>query len=641
MSIKLTWLPRPERFEERVAELEERPQSVEWATLVGLANQQLDHLQTNALDRLLRQRMRFRPPEEAAASVRLAVLGSSTSSHLLPAIRVAALRRSMSCEVFEGQPGRYVDELRNEPALLDEFRPNCVLLALDSHHLAGASVQDEAQSVSQRLDALTACWTAARRRYDCPIFQTTLLPVFEPLLGNQEWRLDWSPAACVAHLNAGLRERAAQAGVNIIAMDERAARDGLRAWYSPRLWRRTKQEIHPGAAPIFGDLVARAIGAEWGRSWKCLVFDLDNTLWGGAVGEIGVERLRLGPTTPSGEAYTSFQEYLLHLSRRGVILAACSKNDEKSALSPFEEQHPGMALSRSDIACFRANWRDKSENLVEIAETLNIGLDSMVFVDDSPHERDLIRRRLPMVAVPELPPSHYDYTECLASAGYFEASSLTKEDVLRTARYQIEGQRKLASEVSASVGSGDPPKESLFAGPFDETTIRRAVQLINRTSQFNFTTRRYSEPEVRRMMADPGTLTVQISFSDRFGDAGVICAVIGKRTQNDVLDLDTFVMSCRALGREIEYAALDIVAGEAIAKGVRRITGQYKPTERNGIVRDLYARLGFLQISGTSTGASTWELDLHDYRPRRRRHLTGRCNFREWLQKRSPQHEYA
>src|SRR6185312_454811 len=298
--------------------------------------------------------------------------------------------------------------------------------------------------------------------------------------------------------------------------------DGLAAWHDPALWHRAKQEVHPSAAPGYGDLVARLLAAALGRSSKALVLDLDNTLWGGVIGDDGLEGIKLGQGSALGEAFVAFQRYARDLARRGVILAVCSKNDEANALEPFEK-HPEMVLRREDIACFAANWTDKASNLREIAERLNIGLDAVVFADDNPFERNIVRRELPMIAVPELPEDPALFSRCLADAGYFEATSLTNEDFERTALYQTNAAREslLASttDLDAYLRSLEM---TLVYRPIDEPGMTRVVQLINKTNQFNLTTTRYTEGDIRSIQADERAIALQFRLVDKLGDNGMI-----------------------------------------------------------------------------------------------------------------------
>jgi FkbH-like protein len=285
-------------------------------------------------------------------------------------------------------------------------------------------------------------------------------------------------------------------GVDILALDALLIEDGIDAWHNPALWHGAKQEISPVAAPRYGDLVARMLAAKRGLSAKCLVLDLDNTLWGGVIGDDGLDGIVLGQGSALGEAYLSFQTYVRELARRGIILAVCSKNDEQVAMAPFEK-HPEMVLRLSDIACFVANWDDKASNIRRIAATLNIGIDSLVFADDNPFERNLIRREIPAVAVPELPADPALYARCLADAGYFEANRLTQNDLERSEQYQANLKREV---MRASVTDLTQYLRSLTMRlewkRFDSVGLQRITQLINKTNQFNLTTRRYNETEV-------------------------------------------------------------------------------------------------------------------------------------------------
>ena len=394
---------------------------------------------TNALDQAVRRALTAPPPGLPTRSVRLALLGSATLTHLAPAIRVAGLRRSIWIDTYENEFGQYLQELADRSSALHRFQPTVVLLSLDTHHLTAAvttalDTSDTDNAMAEATDRIRQVWRLAREAFDCPIIHQTLLPLCPQMLGSNDHRLPGSRAAFVARLNAALRPMADAAGVHLLALDDRAAQDGVAAWHNPTFWHHAKQEITPAVAPLYGDLVARLLAAIQGRSAKCLVLDLDNTLWGGVVGDDGPEGIVVGQGSASGEAYLAFQDYCRELSRRGVILAVCSKNDEANALEPFDS-HPDMLLRRPDIACFVANWSDKAANIRQIAAELNIGLDSLVFIDDNPFERNLIRRELPMVAVPEVTEDPVSFIAAIADAGYFEAVAITNEDRDRTAQY--------------------------------------------------------------------------------------------------------------------------------------------------------------------------------------------------------------
>ena len=344
-----------------------------------------------------------------------------------------------------------------------------------------------------------------------------------------------SRANFVARLNARLQLMADEEGVDLLALDAQAARDGIDAWHNPALWHRSKQEIAVAAGPLYGELVARLIAAKKGYSYKCLVLDLDNTLWGGIIGDDGVEGIVIGQGTAVGEAFVAFQDYCRELSRRGVILAVCSKNDEANALEPFHF-HPDMVLKRSDISCFVANWSDKANNIRAIAQKLNIGLDSLVFVDDNPFERNLVRKELPMVAVPEIDEDPANSARTIADAGYFEGLYVTDEDRERTVLYRGNAQRDALKESATDLDSYLRELEMQLVWGGSTSCMQRIVQLITRSNKFNLTTRRYTEEDMLAVIADPKPSGCSLRLVDRFGDNGVIAIVIGRLREQADLD---------------------------------------------------------------------------------------------------------
>ncbi len=614
----LNWLPTVPDWRASLRAMPAEPKSG-WAAAASLAAANLNFIQTNMLDGALRKVLAGATPSGAiGVPVRLAILGSCTTAHLHAPIRVAGLRRGIPITTYESEYGQYWQELADPSSALHAFRPNCVLFLLDSHHLAAGSHvadPDPAAAMDAMQERLRGYWRLAREAFHCPIIQQTALPVHEPLMGGNEHRLPGSPAAFLARLNAAMPAMADAEGVDLLALDAAAARDGLAAWHDVALWHRSKQEIAPTAAPMFGELVARILAARQGRSAKCLVLDLDNTLWGGVVGDDGVDGLVLGQGSALGEGFTAFQAYARALSQRGIILAVVSKNDEANAFEPFD-RHPEMVLRRDDIACFVANWQDKAANLRHVASALNIGLDSLVFIDDNPFERDWVRQELPMVAVPEVGDDPALFPQIIARAGYFEGLAVTDEDRQRGVQYQGNLQR-----TSLQASSTDLPSYLRGLGMelswrrFDRTGLSRIVQLINKTNQFNLTTQRYTEEDVLAVIYNPQAFGLQLRLTDRFGDNGIIAIVIGKLRQNQDLVIDTWLMSCRVLGRQVEPTTLNLIAAEARSLGARRLMGEYTPTRKNGMVKDHYPRLGFTVEITEASGASINSLDLAGFTP--------------------------
>jgi FkbH-like protein len=627
LNLELDWLPQRADWQQALdeAKLLEHPAALEHYRL--LANTQMDFARTVKLDRAVQKCLGRGGVPAGWTAVRLALLGSSTLTQLVPGIRVAGMRRGLLIEVYEAPYGTYRQELTDPASGLHAFRPTVVLLALDARHLVGMGGEQNA------LEAMRACWRMAREALACAVVQQTVLPVFSPLLGNQEHRFSGSPAFLVDQINAAMRTAADEDGVSLLALDAFARDDGLRRWYDAGLWHRAKQEVHPAMSPLYGEQVARVLSALVGQSRKCLVLDLDNTLWGGVIGDDGLEGIELGQGGATGEAYLEFQRYAKGLLERGVVLAVCSKNDEANALLPFG-QHPEMALRRADIACFVANWEDKATNLRRIARELNLGLDALVFVDDNPAERGLVRRELPMIAVPEMPEDPAEYVRVLAAAGYFEGLGVTDEDRQRVAQYAANAQREAGRAAAAEGAATD--LQSYLAGlrmellwrPFDLAGRARIVQLINKTNQFNLTTRRVVDEEIARTTARADMLALQFRLKDTYGDNGMIGIVLCEPATPERLALegfassnvgaadlyiDTWLMSCRVLGRQVEEAMMNVVAAQALARGVRRIFGHYIPTTKNAMVREHYERMGFELVETNAGGATLWVLDVETY----------------------------
>ncbi len=625
----LDWLPVQPDWAERLAHTRSLSPDEALPLFRLLAAARMDFARTLKLDRAIQAQLK-QPAE--LTPVRLALLGSSTLAHLGAAIRVAGLRRGLWIELYEGPYGTYRQELADSVSALHRFGPSAVLLALDARHVVDL---ERAGGPGHALATMRECWRLAREAFSCAVIQQTLLPIFPPVLGNQEHRLADAAATVVDRVNAGVRSAALDDDVQLLALDAFARAEGVARWHEPALWYRAKQEVHPRFAPLYGDQVGRVLAALLGRAAKCLVLDLDQTLWGGVIGDDGLEGIVLGQSSAVGEAHLELQRYALALKERGVVLAVCSKNSEANALAPFD-QHPEMLLRRGDIACFVANWEDKAANLRRIARELNFGLDALVFVDDNPVERGLIRRELPEVNVPEMPPDPAEYVSLLAAAGYFEGLGVTAEDSQRTASYAaLAAARRIGDSGTAATTDLDGFLASLqmqlLWSAFDASNRPRITQLINKTNQFNLTGRRMVEAEVVRFASRPGVVTLQLRLRDVYGDHGMVGVVMAERAEvpeeslaccngdgraGTGLLITDWLMSCRVLGRQVELATLNVLAEQARARGARRLIGVYVPTPRNGMVADLYARLGFTEVDTMPDGATRWSLDLEGFQPR-------------------------
>ena len=612
MSLDLFWLPEVSAWRDALEAARELPPTAAFADFQRLANSRMDFVRAGQLDKAVQRYLAGHEGASGLPSVRLALLGSSTFSHLLPGIRLGALRRGFLVDIYTGPYGLYRQELADPNSGLYRFRPEIVCFAFDAQHLAPWEGSDPQETMAN----LRYCWQTAGDALGCTVIQQTALPRLPRLMGNNEDRLGSSPASVLQQVNNAIRDEARAGAVSLLGVDDWAAADGLSQWFDPALWLSAKQEVHPRASVVYGDQLGRLLAAMRGRSAKCLVLDLDNTLWGGVIGDDGVDGIVLGQGSPTGEAFVGLQRYARQLGQRGVILAVCSKNDLANAVAAFET-HPEMVLRQSDIACFVANWQDKAENLRYIAQTLNIGLDALVFVDDNPAERRLIRHELPMVAVPELPEDPAEYVGTLAEAGYFEAVEITAEDRERTQLYRANASREALRQTSTDLGSYlNGLDMQLFWSPFDAAGFKRIVQLINKTNQFNLTTRRYTDAEVTALMRDPAAVTLQLRLTDVHGDNGMIAVVIGRRTEDSSLLIDTWLMSCRVLGRGVEEATLNILSERAAELGCTSLTGEYKPTAKNAMVSEHYRRLGFDLIDTNEDASTRWALPLDRFTER-------------------------
>ncbi len=609
----LDWLPKLDTWKQELQAARALPPAEALPQLTRLANHSIDFVETARLDRAAEElRAQGVTSVGRTPPVKLAFLGSSTLGYLTPGIRAGALRRGFYIDVFEGAYAMYHQLLADETSELYAYRPDIVLLALDAHHLTAG----EGASAERALDQLRACWRLAKDRLGATVIQQTVLPIFQPILGSNEHRYGSSRHSIVHTLNEQMRRAADEDGVHLLALDTLSQRQGVVNWYEPALWHRAKQEVHPRLSPLYGDHVARLVASIRGLSFKCMVLDLDNTLWGGVIGDDGLSGIYLGQGHALGEAFSSFQNHVKSMAARGVILAVSSKNDHENALAPFQS-HPEMVLRTADIASFFANWDDKATNIRKVAQQLNIGLDALVFIDDNPFERNLIRRELPMLAVPELPEDPALYEDTIAAAGYFEATTLTSEDLSRPDLYRANATRAQALQQSTDMGSYlQSLQMQLYWSPFDEIGLPRIVQLINKSNQFNLTTKRYTTEGIARVMDDATSITLQLRLTDIYGDNGVIGIIIATQEEPDIYAVDTWLMSCRVLGRQVEQATLNLLVAQVQQKGARLLRGTYLPTEKNGMVKDHYGRLGFNRVSQEGEAASTWVLSVEDYVPK-------------------------
>jgi FkbH-like protein len=619
-SSHLHWLPSLADADEALRALGRLPDAAaRLAQIEHVARHQLDFLQTGKLQRILARTLAEIAAPAGLAPLKLAWLCSSTVDHLVPATQIAALRRGLLLSSYVTPYNQYRQALHDPGSPLFAFAPNAVIFGLDPGELfpgvpLSATPAEVQTAVDDRVSGLRALWARAREQLKCVVIQQIVPDLSPSVFGSLDRLVPGAPAAVAALTNQAIAAAAALDHVLLLDLDAASARLGKETWFDPVRWHHGKQLVAPPMAPLYGDVLARILAAARGLSKKCLVLDLDNTLWGGVVGDDGMENLVLGQGSAAGEAFLAFQRFARALNSRGIVLAVCSKNNHATAEAVFHK-HPEMVLKRDDIAVFVANWEDKATNLRRIATTLNLGLDALVFFDDNPAERAIVRQHLPMVAVPEVPEEPALYARCLAEGGYFEAAAFTADDVQRAQQYLGNARREETREAAGGdLGSYLASLNmELTVGHFDDVDLPRVAQLINKTNQFNLTTKRYTEAEVAELRADPGSICLHFRLKDTFGDNGIISVLIARQVAGEpTFAIDTWLMSCRVLGRGVEVAALQVLCAAARQRGATGLVGDYLPTPKNDLVRGHYEKLGFrpLDAGVDGTGSTRWGLAL-------------------------------
>ena len=583
--------------------------------LYSLANHALDENQLVSLARLAAEAFQSGAALQPFSPVKLGVLGDGTLSLIAPAVAGSALRHRLLVDTHVGEFNRALIDALDPSSPARSAGLDMALIVSDARVLGlaepAASRAAANEKVGRAFQQLRQTVEALRPSVASAILVQTVAAPLEPLFGSFDRIEPGSPLSMIAAFNARIAEWAADGSVVLVDVAHLAECVGLESWDDPGHWHASKLGFAPALLPVYADVVARTMAAVRGLSRKCLALDLDNTLWGGVIGDDGLSGIGLGQGSATGEAYLAVQRMALALRARGVVLAVCSKNEEANARAPFRE-HPDMLLREDHIAVFQANWTDKAANLRAIAETLNIGVDALVFLDDNPAERMQVRRELPLVAVPELPEDPAFYPRTLAAAGYFEAVSFSREDRERADMYRANARRAAALTASGDMGAYLSSLDMVCTiDRVGDVARARVAQLINKSNQFNLTTRRYSEGELVAAIRDPARHVAQVRLVDRFGDNGVIAVLIADKAP-DAWAIDTWLMSCRVLGRRVEEACLAHLVATARAEGASALIGKYIPSPRNSMVKDHYHKLGFA-LDSESDGTTTWRLDLDAY----------------------------
>jgi FkbH-like protein len=545
---------------------------------------------------------------------RIAILGGSTTVEVKSTLELFLLAQGIQPTFYESDYNRYCEDVLFENPDLWDFRPDIVFVHTTWHNvsqfpqLMETAVEVEAR-VRHEMARFESMWEKINTGLGALIIQNNFdLPRLRPL-GNLEATESFGRVNFLLRLNAEFASYARNHSRFLINdIHYLSAQVGLTSWLDHSYWYNFHMALSQTATVALARNVTAIVKSVYGKSKKCLVLDLDNTLWGGAIGDDGLQNLILGRDHPVGEAFISFQQYVKDLQRRGVILAACSKNDVENAQEGFS--HPDSVLKLEDFSAFKANWDPKPDNIREIAAELNIGLDSVVFVDDNPAERTLVAEQLPEVAVPDVGSDVSSFAEVLENEHYFETDKLVQDDLSRSAYYSSNARRSDSQVGFRNYGEFLASLEmTAELGRFVPVYLERITQLINKTNQFNLTTRRYTNAEVDAISREPAFITLYGRLADRFGDNGLVSVLIG-RVFDRTVELDVWLMSCRVLKREMEFAMFDALVEQCQARHIRKMVGIYIPSKKNSIVAGHYASLGFSRADGTPGGREVWQYDV-------------------------------
>jgi FkbH-like protein len=610
----LAWLPHaPEDFTLRCRALLDSadPLGTRIRELAGFA---LDPNQLTRLAGIIEKARKAGRSLAPLTPFRLGILSNATVDFTAPAMVASAARHGIALECITADYGQVLQDAVSPDSPIHRASPDAVLLAVDYRGLPLRATPGDAAGAQQNLAAAADYLRAVRHgirsnsRAVC-ILQTLATPP-ESLFGNLDRTVPGTLRSLIDAMNRTIAESIPGSGDLLLDVATLAETVGLAEWHGTVEWNLAKLPFSTDLVPFYADHVARVIAALRGKSRRCLVLDLDNTVWGGVIGDDGLDGILVAQGDPVGEAHLTVQRTALGLRERGIVLAVSSKNDDQIARSPFRE-HPEMLLRENHFAVFQANWNDKATNLRSIASELALGLESFVFLDDNPIERNLVRQMLPEVAVPELPEEPALYARVLAAAGYFEAAVFSADDLKRAAQYEDNARRaELQAQVGDLAGYLASLKMEITFQPFDKTGRARITQLINKSNQFNLTTRRYTEAQVEELESDEDCLTLQVRLSDTFGDNGMISVVVCRPGGAREWHFDTWLMSCRVLSRGVESMVLREVLERARASGIEKLVGTFVPTPRNELVREHYSKLGFTPVETRADGATVWELDV-------------------------------
>lgn len=545
---------------------------------------------------------------------KIAILSGSTVGEMKNILELFLLNQGIRPVFYEGQYNRFYEEVMFEMDGLVDFAPDMVYIHTSNKNIISyPEIAEPSNQIKMRIEEtygrFEQVWEKIRAVLHCPVIQNNFEMLSYRVLGNRD-AYEESGAQCyIRRLNELFYQYAAEhTDFYINDLNYEASCFGLDAWADNSMWYMYKYPFALDAIPLVAHNISNIIKSVYGKNKKALALDLDNTLWGGVIGDDGVENIRLGIETPEGMAFSEFQKYIKNLAQMGILLNICSKNEEETAKGGFS--HGSSELREEDFIIIKANWQNKDENIHALAYELNIGEDAIVFVDDNPVERGLVKENC-KAAVPELGAPE-TYLKRLDRSGFFECTVLSEDDKKRSEYYRTNAVRQQAAETFTDYKKYlEELQMASHIDSFRVGNIQRVTQLINKTNQFNLTTKRYTQEEVEQYASRKDTITLCGDLIDKYGDNGIVTALMASADTEDsqVIQIDLWIMSCRVLKRDLEQAVFDELVFTCQNRGVKKIRGFYFKTRKNSLVENLYEQLGFC-LKEKDDGHSVWEYDI-------------------------------
>jgi HAD-superfamily phosphatase, subfamily IIIC/FkbH-like domain len=540
---------------------------------------------------------------------RIAILGGSTTSNIKEMLELFLLNYDIEATFYESEYNKFFEDAMFENKKLEEFSPDIIYIHTTNRNIMKypnlSMDKSNVESIlNQEYEKFEKIWNRLAKVYKCPIIQNNFELPYYRLLGNIEASDYRGKVNYITKLNMKFYDYASEHEKFYIQdINYLSATYGIERWNNNFYWYMYKYALDVSAMPFLAFNLANMIKSIYGKNKKGMVLDLDNTLWGGVIGDDGQENIQIGHEISAGQAFYDFQYYIKEYKQLGIILNVNSKNEYENAILGLE--HPDGLLKPEDFIVIKSNWNPKSKNLVEIADELNLGVDSLVFIDDNPAERAIINQQIPSVATPIIDVPE-NYINIIDKSAFFEVTSISMDDLRKNEMYKENVERnKLLSSFDDYGAYLESLEMKAVIRPFESVYMARIAQLTNKSNQFNLTTKRYTQSEIETVAEDENYITLYGKLEDVFGDNGVVSVIIGNK-KDDVLHIDLWIMSCRVLKRDMEYAMMDTLISYANKAGIKEIIGYYYPTVKNGMVKDFYAIQSFEKIEEDQDGNTKW-----------------------------------